>query len=129
MNSDFQIDSRHSAGNLHINLIGHFNSMCAWQLFKMLKQHNGAGRVFVRTDGISEVIGDGVQLFRSYMSRRRLPKDWLYFKGQKGFQIAPDGSRVLVCHKGTPTPTRRSRQSPPTIALMKHNNNVSVISG
>jgi hypothetical protein len=95
----FKIICRHSAGNLHVNLYGEFNGMCAWELFKLLRQHIGSRRVFVNTIGIWQVAGEGVKLFRAYMTSRRMRRDWLYFKGNKGFSIAPDGSRVLVCDK------------------------------
>jgi hypothetical protein len=101
LNHNFQINCRHSTGNLHIELFGDFNDTCAWELFKIIRRHADSRRVFVNTIGVRQVAGDGVKLFRSQMTRKRLPHDWLYFKGKKGFKIAPGGSRVLICNKGS----------------------------
>lgn len=100
MKSGFYLRKHHSAGNLHIFLFGEFNGMCAWELLKTLRREGAdAGRVFVDTDGLGSVSTSGVSLFKSHMIQKRLSKDWLYFKGKKGFQIAPDGSRVLIINK------------------------------
>lgn len=97
MKQRFHIECRHSAGNLHIQICGEFNGMCAWQLIKIIKQQNcGAGRIFVSTTAINRLLPDGVDLFKSIMTKRKLPTDWLYFKGKKGLKIAPDGSRVII---------------------------------
>jgi hypothetical protein len=63
-------------------------------------QNRGSGRVFISTAGLKEVVPEGANLFKAHMSVKRIPPDWLYFKGEKGFQIAPDGGRVLICKKG-----------------------------
>ncbi len=111
MNSSFQIDLRKSVGNLHVSIEGEFNGMCAWELLKILKQHSGSGRVFVDTHDIRHMSGEGVELFRAYMTRRQMPRDWLYFKGKKGFKIAPNGSRVLICNKRMPSIDEQPGQS------------------
>ncbi|WP_319522432.1 hypothetical protein [uncultured Desulfosarcina sp.] len=124
MHPEFKIDCRNSRGNLHVRLCGAFNGMCAWELLKILRQHDGTGRVFVNTNGIGPVAGEGVELFRMYMKRRRIPRDWLYFKGKKGFKIAPDGSRVLICKKASQPVQIQDRYKPtkPTMKLVKNIN-------
>lgn len=125
MHPEFKIECRNSRGNLHVRLRGAFNGMCAWELLKILWQHDGTGRVFVNTNGIDPVAGEGVELFRMHMERRRIPRDWLYFKGAKGFKIAPDGSRVLICKKGSPGHVQgRLRRTKPTIKMVKSINKV-----
>ncbi len=99
MNPGFEMTCRHSAGNLHINIDGEFNGMCAWELFKILKRHDRSGRVFVNTEKLFGIADEGIELFKSYMPAQEVPKDWLYFKGKKGFKIAPNGSRVLISKK------------------------------
>lgn len=102
MNPGYRIQKYNKVGNLHISLFGEFNGMCAWELLKIIKRRNaGNGRVFVNTAGIAKVLPAAVALFKHHMPRKRVPSDWLYFKGKKGFQIAPDGSRVLICKKGS----------------------------
>lgn len=100
MDSGYLIRRHNNAGNLHISICGDFNGMCAWELFKLVKRHNGgSGRIFVNTAGIGRILPDGVALFKLHLPRHRIPSDWLYFKGEKGFQIAPDGCRVLIRNK------------------------------
>lgn len=97
MSRKFCIHFRRSRGNLHITLSGEFNGMCAWELIKTIKrQYAGSGRIFVNTAGLSRVMPAGAELFKSQMARKRIPHDWLYFKGNKGFKIAPNGSRVII---------------------------------
>lgn len=108
MNRGYRIHSYRSAGNLHISLSGEFSDMCAWALFKTIRQqHTGAFRVFINTVGLDSIATDGATLFKAHMTRRPMPPDWLYFKGSSGFRLAPDGSRVLICKK------RGKRQRPP----------------
>ncbi|BBO70017.1 hypothetical protein DSCA_39470 [Desulfosarcina alkanivorans] len=104
MRSGFQINYRHSVGNLHIYLCGEFNGMCAWELIKTIRrQRTDAGRIFVNTADLKQVVSAGAYMFKSHMTRKQLPSDWLYFKGEKGFKIAPDGSRVIISKKnGSP---------------------------
>jgi len=100
MNPEFRIVPHRSAGNLHISLFGEFNGMCAWELFKTIRRdYTGSGRVFINTGGLDRITPEGVSLFKNQVTRKPLPPDWLYFKGEAGFQIAPDGSRVLICPK------------------------------
>lgn len=119
MNPNFQIDLRHSAGNLHVHLLGEFNGMCAWELLKILKKHHRSGRVFVNTDDIRYIAGDGVHLFHVHMNRRHMRRDWLYFKGMKGFAIAPDGSRVLICNKPRKPMGERAHQTRPMFSVIR----------
>ena len=101
MNRGFSIDFRHNRGNLYIELYGLFTSMCAWELLKVINKHYcGSGRVFVNTNKLDRVLSEGKDLFKSHLNRKRISKDKLYFKGEKGRSIAPDGSRVIVRKKG-----------------------------
>ena len=100
MNKSFNIDFRHSLGNLHISLSGEFNGMCAWELVKTIKhQHVTSGRIFVNTVGLSRVSSSGTALFKSHLPKAVASLKWLYFKGENGFKIAPDGSRVILCKR------------------------------
>lgn len=99
----FYIENRWSVGNLHIRIAGEFSGMCAWELVKVIKrQPLGSGRIFVSTAGLNRIEPAAVDLFKSLMAHWKLPADWLYFKGSKGFEIAPDGCRVLVCSNAQP---------------------------
>ena len=99
MKSEFKMEFRHSAGNLHLHPQGRFNGMGAWVLYKAIrKYYPGSGRVFVDTSGLHSITSSGVGLFRELMKSRAVPPDRLYLKGEKGFDMAPDGSRVLICN-------------------------------
>jgi hypothetical protein len=115
----FRIICRHSAGNLHVHLYGEFNGMCAWELIKLLRRDANAKRVFVSTIDIRQVTEDGVRLFRSHMTHRPMRRDWLYFKGKKGFSIAPNGSRVLICHKTRKFAARPPRQYKQMLSVVR----------
>jgi hypothetical protein len=108
----FRIEYYRSVGNLHIRLAGEFNGMCAWELVKTIRrQPRGSGRIFVSTAGLERIEPAAVLLFESLIAHRKLPPDWLYFKGAKGFKIAPDGSRVLICKNSQP-PAKESNKRP-----------------
>jgi hypothetical protein len=97
MRNEYHIGYRHSAGNLHIKLDGNFSGSCAWELLKTIRwQYGGSGRIFVDTASLNVILPDGAALFKAHIGQKKLPKDWLYFKGRKGLKIAPDGSRVIV---------------------------------
>ena len=115
----YECISRHSAGNLHVDLQGDFNGMCAWELLKLLKQNGSSKRVFVNTAGLDRVAGEGVRLFKKHMTCRRMQPDWLYFKGEKGFKIAPDGSRVLICRKEGTSMSDRSDKKRGKLRVVK----------
>lgn len=99
MNPEFQIHFRCNARNLHVRLRGDFTDVCAWNLLKLLRQHRASRKVFINTHDVAEVAEEGVELFKRHMTPDRLPKDGLYFKGENGFKIGPDGSRVLLYRK------------------------------
>ena len=102
MNRGFRVVFRRNVGNLYIDIFGEFNGMCAWELVKVIKrQAIYSGRVFVNTAGIGKIVPAGADLFKYHMTSTRMPADWLYLKGEKGFAIAPNGSRVLICKKNT----------------------------
>ena len=100
MNPEFTINFKKSRGNLHIYLSGYFNGMCAWSIIKTIKmEYNGTGRVFVSTDGLSSLRTSGIDFFKINMTPKIMPLNRLFFKGQNGFKIGPNGCRVLIAEK------------------------------
>lgn len=96
----FNISCRRSSGNLHIEARGEFNGMCAWELIKTIKKnYKGAGRVFIRTSKLDVSDLQGIGLFKTLMKNNIMPLENLYIKGDAGFRIGPDGSRVLISKK------------------------------
>lgn len=105
MNSGFILNFKKSCGNLHIYLNGSFNGMCAWALIKTIKmEYNGTGRVFVSTDGLSNLMLSGIDLFKTNMTPKIMPLDRLFLKGENGFKMAPNGCRILICKKQCKNP-------------------------
>ena len=116
MKRGFHIDYRYSAGNFYIQLSGEFNGMCAWELIKIIRRRSsGSNRIFVNTVTVTRIQAEAVDLFKSNMTRKKMPRDWLYFKGKQGFKIAPNGSRVLICKKAQ-QPAQGRFQEPLKIA-------------
>jgi ABC-type transporter Mla MlaB component len=101
LKTGYRIETQHKVGRLlHITLFGEFDGRCAWELFKTIKWQGAASnRIFVNTIGLKRVRSSGVKLFRLHMAYKKMSSDWLYFKGRKGFKLAPNGSRVLVKKK------------------------------
>ena len=100
MTREFNITSRSSAGNVHITACGEFNGMCAWELVKTIKKkYKGAGRVFVGTSKLNISDPQGIDMFKALMKNNIMPLNDLYIKGEAGFRIGPDGSRVLISKK------------------------------
>lgn len=96
-NDVFRLQCRHSKGNLHIRASGVFDGDSARTLLKLLReQYRGAGRVFVDTSELSEIIPLGSAEFRTRLGDAAVPAGNLFFKGQKGFALAPNGSKVLI---------------------------------
>lgn len=100
MKSAYIIDFRHSAGNLHIHLRGDFTGMCAWELVKTLKWHApGSGRVFISTRELARIDSGAIAFFKEHLQAVGICSKRLFFKGSKGFQMAPDGAKVLICKR------------------------------
>lgn len=97
MDKGFFIDFCRNVQNLHISIRGEFNGMCAWELIKIIRFNGkGAVRIFVSTTGILGVSEEGVKLFKAHMEQREIERDWLYFRGEKGFVMAPERARVII---------------------------------
>lgn len=100
MSAKFQLEFRQSNGNLFIDAAGDFDGHSAWELMNAInRKYAGQGRVFVNTERIEDVTPFGQGLFHDLMAKSVLPKDRLFLKGEKGFEIGPDGSSVLIGKK------------------------------
>jgi hypothetical protein len=100
MSINFQIQFRKSNGNLHIQPKGDFDGGSAWELINLIHdQYDGKGRVFIDTRKLGQIHPFGCNTFQCRLNHRAMPADRLCFKGKKGFEIAPNGSRVIVNSK------------------------------
>lgn len=94
---DFNLEYRMSHGNMHIDLEGNFDQSSAKQFITCLtKAYEGTGRVFVDTAKLKELSESGIQYFRDFLSTTKLLAHNLYLKGEQGFQLVPNGSKVLL---------------------------------
>ncbi len=101
MSSSFSIQSRRSNGNLHLRPKGDLDGSSAWELINLMTdKYDGKGRVFIDTQGLREIHPFGCGIFKCGLNKGAIPPNRLYFKGKKGFEMAPSGSRVIVAPKG-----------------------------
>jgi hypothetical protein len=97
MASNFHIKFRKNRGNLHFRPKGIFDGNSAWELINLIHdKYNGQGRVFIDTCGLGKISPFGCCIFKDHLYTDILPCRRLFFKGEKGFDIAPNGSRVLI---------------------------------
>lgn len=97
MSTNFQIDVKKSNGDLHVSPRGDFDGSSAWELINLLHaQYTGKGQVFVETHGLREICPFGCSTFQSQLNQSWLPADRLLFSGERGLEIAPEGSKVTV---------------------------------
>jgi hypothetical protein len=97
MDTDFQIAYTKQNGNLHIDTKGDFDGNSAWELVNLLaEQYNGTGQVVIDTHQLLEMCPFGCRMFRYQFKLCRVPAERVLFEGEKGYEIAPLNSRVVV---------------------------------
>jgi hypothetical protein len=100
MSAKFSIEHKTSNGNLHVRPRGVFDGSSAWQLINLLhEKYDGKGRVFIDTHNLHDIHPFGCNTFRCKLDMNMLPANRLFFKGERGFEIAPKGSKVIVAPK------------------------------
>ena len=97
MSAKFHIKLKRKNGNLHLQPTGVFDGSSAWRMVNLLhEQYDGKGQVFIDTQGLRDIYPFGCSTFQCQLNPRRLPADRLVFNGEKGLEIAPEGSKVIV---------------------------------
>ncbi len=100
MSINFQVVFEKNNGNLHVNPKGDFDGNSAWELVNLLhEQYDGKGRVFIDTKNLCKICPFGCTTFQCQLNLSRIPADQLFFSGKKGYDIAPEGSKVIVASK------------------------------
>ena len=111
MSTDFHLTFEQKGDNLHVRAMGDFDSGSACALHSLLlAEYKGQGRVLIDTAGLCELAPQGCAAFRARMTNSAIPPRQLLFKGENGFKLAPEGSRVVLlprkrghaCHCVTP---------------------------
>ena len=96
MQGHFQMSIKKSNGNIHVRPQGSFNGNSAWELLNVLHNtYKGEGRIFIDTRYLQRVLSFGCDIFKNHLNKRLIPPEVLYFKGEKGFSMAPTGSKVI----------------------------------
>lgn len=97
MSNFFSVDYRMSKGNMHVDLQGYFDASAAKQLISFLRFfYKGQGRVFVDTAKLNTLTESGTVYFKEYFSHTTLVAHNLYIKGERGMEMVPQGSRVII---------------------------------
>lgn len=93
----FSVQMRKSNGNLHLRPKGDLDGSSAWVLIRMIyESYDGKGRVFIDTQDLREMHPFGCGILKCELRKGIVPTERLYFKGKNGFEMAPNGSRVIV---------------------------------
>lgn len=97
MSANFRIELEETDGNLHLLAKGDFDGSSACELVNLLRdRYNGRGRIFIDTRNLRSICPFGCSTFLCRITDCRIPCDRLYFRGEKGRQIAPLGSTVIM---------------------------------
>ncbi|MFP4316980.1 MAG: peptidylprolyl isomerase [Desulfovibrionales bacterium] len=97
MNTNFLITYKKSKGNLYVRPVGDFDGSSAWQLTNLLHDnYDGQEKVFIDTKGLREICPFGCRTFQCRLDPKHIPLERLFFMGDKGIEIAPEGSHVIA---------------------------------
>lgn len=93
----YSVDFRHSNGNMHVDVSGEFNQNTAEAILEILQSaYTGSGRIFIDTVKINSIAESGAEYFKSAFAAINIPAAILFFKGEKGRNIGPNGSKLLL---------------------------------
>ena len=93
----YSVDFRHSNGNMHVGVSGEFNQNTADAVLEILQRaYTGSGRIFIDTAKINSIVDSGAEYFKAAFAGINVPTACLFFKGEKGRNIGPNGSKLLL---------------------------------
>ena len=96
MATNFFITHNTRDGKLHVSPRGDFDANSAWELYNLLdEKYNNQGQVVIETQHLKNVCPFGCSTFQYQMCFSRIPRDRLFFQGDKGPLIAPKGSSII----------------------------------
>lgn len=88
--SDFKILIHRNGDNLHLKLIGDFDTTSARQLIEILtRDRKSASRIFIHTATLREIHPFGARMFREDLASRMTDPDPLIFTGEGAAVLAP----------------------------------------
>ncbi len=96
MAANFRVTFKRNNGKLHVKPRGNFDGNSAWELFNLLEENYECQKqVVIETGNIQHICPFGCSTFQCQINLSRIPKDRLYFQGEKGHVIAPEGSNIV----------------------------------
>ncbi len=97
MSENFSIELRKSKGNLYIRARGDFDGSSAFELVNLIhEKYDGKGRVIIDTRELCRIHAFGSSTFQERLNLGIVPAEQIWFSGERGFEIAPRGSGVIV---------------------------------
>ena len=100
MSANFQIEFSKDKGNLHVSPRGDFDGNSAWELVNLIhEQYDGKGRVYIETSHLLKMHPFGCSTFQCRLDHHNLPFDQLFFKGEKGYELAPKGCKIVSSNR------------------------------
>ncbi len=100
MDSNFHIESIISNGDLYLRPEGDLNGISAWALLNFIHdKYDGQGRIFIDTNSLNRLCSFGCETLRRGLDSDLLPAEHLFFEGEKGFDLAPYGSKIIITHE------------------------------
>lgn len=90
MASNFRVLIHQNGDNLHLKLIGDFDTTSASQLIEILTRGSrGASRIFIHTATLREIHPFGARMFREDLAAKIIDPDPLVFTGEGAAVLAP----------------------------------------
>lgn len=97
MNDAFSMTYRHRRGHVYIQMSGAFSGHAAEDLLQLVdEQRPEGGRAFIDTKNIHFVANNSKTAVQEAIKQSNTPHDHLFFKGEHGLSMAPQGCRVLI---------------------------------
>ena len=91
---NFRIMTHRNSDNLHLKLIGNFDSTSAYELLEVIeKDCPGNNRVVIHTSCLERIHSTGLEVFRHNISELNNQLIRLIFTGDHAAQLAPEGSK------------------------------------
>ena len=96
MAPNFKILVHRNSENLHLKLMGDFDGTSAQKLLNALEENcTNVRKIFIHTSCLKKIYPFGQELFQRDLHFINGQLSSLIFTGDKGGQIAPEGSRFL----------------------------------
>ena len=111
MARNFKIKVHRRNHHLHLRLRGTLDGSSAWEVLNLIQaQYRGQGNVFIDARELTEILPFGARILQGRLAELSVPLKHIIFKGEKGYELAPGGCRVLVVVKKEPCACKKNSQ-------------------